>query len=116
MINKVTLVGRLGSDTEIKEAKNGKPFTKLNIATSSGYYDQNKKYVEKTDWHTIIAWWKIEATKGETVYIEGELNYSEDKKAIIKANIVKVISQAKQKNNLENYTEQINSLEEKLPF
>ena len=44
MINKVTLVGRLGSDTETKEAKNGKPFTKLNLATTSGYYDNNKKH------------------------------------------------------------------------
>ena len=59
MINKVTLVGRLGSDTEIKEAKNGKPFTKLNLATTSGYYDNNKKWVEQTYWHAVLAWWKL---------------------------------------------------------
>ena len=92
MINKVTLVGRLGSDTEIKDSKSGKPFTKLNLATSSGYYDQQKKWVEHTDWHAVMAWWKLEAKKGDTVYIEGEINYSEDKKAFIKANTAKVLS------------------------
>lgn len=110
MINKVTLVGRLGSDTEIKEAKNGKPFTKLNLATTSGYYDQEKKWVEQTYWHPVLAWWKLEAKKGETVYVEGEINYSEDKKAFIKANMVKVISGAKAK------TESNNEAEDKLPF
>ena len=39
-----------------------------------------------------MAWWKLEAKKGDTVYIEGEINYSEDKKAFIKANTVKVLS------------------------
>jgi single stranded DNA-binding protein len=110
MINKVTLVGRLGSDTEIKDSKSGKPFTKLNLATSSGYYDQSKKWVEHTDWHAVMAWWKLEAKKGDTVYIEGEINYSEDKKAFIKANTVKVISGQKVK------TESNNEADVNLPF
>lgn len=95
MINKVTLVGRLGSDSEIKEAKNNKFFTKLNLATTSGYYDQQKKWVEQTHWHAVLAWWKLEAKKGDTVYIEGEINYTEDKKTIIKAYMVKVLTGSK---------------------
>jgi len=58
----------------------------------------------------VTAWWKLEAKKGETVYVEGEINYSEDKKAFIKANMVKVISSAKAK------TESNNEAEQKLPF
>ena len=110
MINKVTLVGRLGSDTEVKDSKSGKPFTKLNLATSSGYYDQSKKWVEHTDWHAVMAWWKLEAKKGDTVYVDGEINYSEDKKAFIKANTVKVISGQKAK------TESNNEADVNLPF
>jgi single-strand DNA-binding protein len=110
MINKVTLVGRLGSDTEIKEAKNNKFFTKLNLATTSGYYDQEKKRVEQTYWHAVLAWWKLDAKKGDTVYIEGEINYTEDKKTLIKAHMVKVISGPKAK------TESNNEADEKLPF
>ena len=95
MINKVTLVGRLGSDTEIKEAKNNKFFTKINLATTSGYYDQNKKWIEQTYWHAVLAWWKLEAKKGDTIYVEGEINYTEDKKTLIKAYIVKVLTGSK---------------------
>jgi hypothetical protein len=58
----------------------------------------------------VTAWWKLEAKKGETVYVEGEINYSEDKKAFIKAYMVKVISGAKAK------TESNNEADEKLPF
>lgn len=110
MINKVTLVGRLGSDTETKDSKSGKPFTKLNLATTSGYYDQNKKWVEHTDWHAVTAWWKLEAKKGDTVYVEGEINYSEEKKAFIKAYMVKVLA-SNQKQNTNN-----SGQEKELPF
>lgn len=102
MINKVTLVGRLGSDTETKDSKSGKPFTKLNIATTSGYYDQSKKWVEHTDWHAVLAWWKLEAKKGDTIYIEGEINYTEDKKTLIKAYMVKVLTGSKASNQSSN--------------
>jgi single stranded DNA-binding protein len=110
MINKVTLVGRLGSDSEIKEAKNNKFFTKLNLATTSGYYDQNKKWIEQTYWHAVLAWWKLDAKKGDTIYVEGEINYTEDKKTLIKAYMVKVLTGAKAK------TEGNQEQEENLPF
>lgn len=110
MINKVTLVGRLGSDTEIKEAKNNKFFTKLNLATTSGYYDQNKKWIEQTYWHAVLAWWKLEAKKGDTIYVEGEINYTEDKKTFIKAYMVKVLTGSKASNQSNN------EADETLPF
>jgi single-strand DNA-binding protein len=102
MINKVTLVGRLGSDAEIKEAKNNKFYTKLNLATTSGYYDQNKKWVEQAYWHAVLAWWKLEAKKGDTIYVEGEINYTEDKKTLIKAYMVKVLTGSKASNQSNN--------------
>jgi len=102
MINKVTLVGRLGSDAEIKEAKNNKFYTKLNLATTSGYYDQNKKWIEQTYWHAVLAWWKLEAKKGDTIYVEGEINYTEDKKTLIKAYMVKVLTGSKASNQSNN--------------
>ena len=105
MINKVTLVGRLGSDAEIKEAKNNKFYTKLNLATTSGYYDQNKKWIEQTYWHAVLAWWKLEAKKGDTIYVEGEINYTEDKKTLIKAYMVKVLTGSKASNQSNNEAE-----------
>lgn len=96
MINKVTLIGRLGGDTEIRENKSGKPFTKLNIATSSGYKDASGQWQETTYWHSVLANWRVEAKKGDTVYIEGELGYytgsDNVKHAQVKAYAVKVLS------------------------
>lgn len=96
MINRITLVGRLGSDTEIKDAKNGKPYTRLSLATSTGYYDAAKKWQETTSWHAVMINWRFEAAKGDMVYIEGELVYytgtDKIKHAQVKAAIAKVLT------------------------
>jgi hypothetical protein len=58
-----------------------------------------------------LAWWKLDAKKGETVFVEGEINYTEDKKTIIKANMVKVLTGAKANTQSNNEAE-----EKELPF
>jgi single-strand DNA-binding protein len=96
MVNRIILTGRLGQDSEIKEGKNGKPYTRVNIATSSGYYDANKVWQETTYWHSVMINWKFDAAKADLVYIEGELIYYTDankvKHAQIKATSAKVLS------------------------
>ena len=82
MINKVILIGRVGSDPEIKVTSKDEKFAKLSLAT-------NKKYKvggdtqEKTAWHMIKVFdprlaETIEkyVTKGTMLYIEGEIDYS----------------------------------------
>jgi len=82
MINRVTLVGRVGSDPEIKVTSKDEKFAKLSLAT-------NKKYKvggdtqEKTAWHMIKVFdprlaETIEkyVKKGTTLYVEGEIDYS----------------------------------------
>jgi len=54
---------------------------------------------------------KLEAKKGETVYVEGEINYTEDKKTMIKAYMVKVLTGAKANTQSNNEAE-----EKDLPF
>jgi single-stranded DNA-binding protein len=73
-MNKVILIGRLGSDSDIKEGK-GSTYTLLNLATTGGYYDVNKKWIEVTQWHYVIANWSVDAKKGDLVMVEGELAY-----------------------------------------
>jgi single-stranded DNA-binding protein len=95
MINRVTLIGRLGSDAEIKTGK-GSPYTLLSLATSSGYYDSEKKWVESTQWHKVLVNWSFEAKKGDTVIVEGELVYytgsDNVKHAQIRAKLAKQIN------------------------
>ena len=74
-INKVTLLGRVGTDPEMKYTPNGTAVTNLRLATDRYRRDGE----DATDWHTIVVWDKLaEAVnsyvgKGERIYVEGRL-------------------------------------------
>lgn len=78
MYNKVTLVGRLGSDPEVKHTQSGTPVATFNLATSETWKKDGNKQ-EKTEWHKIVAWENLGEvcgkylTKGKLVLIEGKL-------------------------------------------
>ena len=79
MLNKVMLIGRLGSDPEIKYTQSGSPIANLRIATDESYTDRNGTRQERTEWHTAIAFQRTAEIcqqylhKGSLVYIEGKL-------------------------------------------
>ena len=56
--NRVTLIGNLGKDIEVKETKNGRKFAKFSIATNENYKSSNGDKVTDTQWHSIVAWEK----------------------------------------------------------
>ena len=80
-VNKVTLVGNLGRDPEIRAMQNGDKIVQLSIATSDRWKDKNSgEQRERTEWHRVIifndALGKIAEQylkKGSTVYLEGQL-------------------------------------------
>ena len=86
-LNRLTLIGFLGSDAEVRTANNS-TFTLLSLATKSSYKDKKTgEYVSHTEWHRAIAWGKLaecakSLTKGSHLQIEGELRSREyeDKK------------------------------------
>ena len=77
-VNKVIIVGNLGSDPESKSAGDT-PLTTASIATSETWKNKEGEAQERTEWHRIVAWRKaaeILATygkKGDKVYVEGSL-------------------------------------------
>ncbi|MBH75997.1 MAG: single-stranded DNA-binding protein [Flavobacteriales bacterium] len=77
-LNKVTLIGRLGQDPEIREVGMSK-VANFSVATDESYTDKSGNKVEKTEWHKIVMWNKPAETaerylkKGSLVYIEGKL-------------------------------------------
>ena len=80
MINKVTLVGRLGADPEIKYLETGAALLRLRLATSEYYKNKtDDTWAEQTEWHDVIAWRDLaeriskNAKKGHLLYIEGKL-------------------------------------------
>src|SRR5438128_11109709 len=81
MFNRVTLIGNLGKDPEIRRTQDGKPIANLSIATSETWRDKaSGERKEKTEWHRVVCFNEglcgvIEQylRKGSQVFIEGKL-------------------------------------------
>ena len=86
-LNRITLIGFLGSNAELRTV-NSSTFTLLSLATKSSYKDKKtSEYVSHTEWHRAIVWGKLAEyaktlTKGSHLQLEGELRSREyeDKK------------------------------------
>lgn len=80
-INKVTLIGNLGRDPEIRSTQDGREIANLALATSESWKDRNTgERKEKTEWHRIVIFneglvnvVKNYVKKGSKLYIEGQL-------------------------------------------
>jgi single-strand DNA-binding protein len=79
-LNKVTLIGRLGKDPEVRNFQNGGRVVNLRIATSERYKDREGNQQERTEWHSVAVFNEHYAgvaekylRKGAQVYLEGQL-------------------------------------------
>jgi single-strand DNA-binding protein len=78
-VNKVILVGRLGTDPEIRYTQQGSAVANFNIATSEAWTDKSGEKQEKTEWHRIVVWGKTAElcsqylAKGRQIFVEGRL-------------------------------------------
>ena len=78
--NKVTLIGFLGSDAEVRTNDN-RSFTTLSLATKSSY-KKDGKYISHTEWHRCVVFGKLAEfagtlKKGAHLQVEGELRSRE---------------------------------------
>ena len=80
-LNKVTLIGNLGQDPEVKIIQDGPKIVKLSIATTESWKDKNTgERKDKTEWHRVVIMNERLSEiaerylkKGSKVYIEGQL-------------------------------------------
>jgi single-strand DNA-binding protein len=78
-VNKVILVGNLGKDPELRYTPSGAAVATFSLATSERYKDKSGEWVDKTEWHNIVAWRNLAEIcgkflhKGKQVYIEGKI-------------------------------------------
>ncbi|MGB4192256.1 MAG: single-stranded DNA-binding protein [Rickettsiales bacterium] len=80
-INKVTLVGNVGRDPEIRTTQDGKEIASITLATSESWKDKSSgERKERTEWHRIVIFSdglvnivKNYVKKGSKLYIEGAL-------------------------------------------
>ena len=78
-VNKVIIVGNLGSDPEIRTTPSGQTVATLSIATSENFSDREGQRQERTEWHRVVLWNRLAElaqrylSKGRKVYIEGRI-------------------------------------------
>ena len=81
-VNKVTLLGRVGKDPEIKDINSDLKVATFTLATDQSYKDKAGNKVENTQWHNIQAWRGLAGVieryvkKGDLLYLEGSIKYS----------------------------------------
>lgn len=78
MVNKVTLIGNLGRDPEVRTLENGTKVGSFTLATNESYKDKNDQWQTLTEWHNIVVW-RYQAEKAERELKKGSLAYVEGK-------------------------------------
>lgn len=89
-LNRVTLLGNLGADPEVRATQKGRKVANIRLATTESYKDNEGEWKEYTDWHRVVFWDNLAETlekyvkKGHKLYIEGKLKSRsyEDKEGI----------------------------------
>jgi len=82
-VNKVTLIGNLGQDPELRYTGSGTAVCNMRLATNESYTDRDGEEVQQTEWHRIVAWGRLGEIcneyldKGSQVYFEGKLQTNE---------------------------------------
>jgi single-strand DNA-binding protein len=86
-LNKVTLIGNLGNDPEIRTTTGGNKVANFSLATTRQWNSASGEKQEKTEWHKCIAWNQgsrgtgladiVEryVKKGDKLYVEGRIEY-----------------------------------------
>lgn len=81
-LNRVTLLGNLGADPELRYTQGGAAVLNLRVATTESYLDRDRERKERTDWHNVVVWGaRAEGLsrilqKGSCILVEGSLRTS----------------------------------------
>ena len=84
-LNKVMLIGNLGSDPEVRSTTGGNRVATFSLATSRSWNSPSGEKQEKTEWHRCVVW-NTKGTgladvvekyckKGDKLFVEGRIEY-----------------------------------------
>lgn len=82
-LNKVMLIGNVGAEPEIKTTGSGVKVAKVSLATNRTFPDRSGQQQEKTEWHRLTFWERLAdlveqyVHKGDRLYVEGRIEYSQ---------------------------------------
>jgi single-strand DNA-binding protein len=84
-LNKVSLIGNLGNDPEVRSTTGGNRVATFSLATSRSWNDASGARQEKTEWHRCVVWntktsqladiVERYVKKGDKLYVEGRIEY-----------------------------------------
>ena len=78
-LNKMLVIGNLGTDPDMRYTSGGHPVTSFRLATGHTSTTPDGERREETEWFTVVAWRQLAEqcnqflTKGRRVYVEGRL-------------------------------------------
>ena len=78
-VNRIIIIGNLGSEPEMRFTPNGRPVTSFSVATNRRYTTSEGERREETEWFTVVTWARLAEqcnqflSKGKLVYVEGRL-------------------------------------------
>ncbi|MFC2011630.1 single-stranded DNA-binding protein [Chloroflexota bacterium] len=79
-VNRMIIIGNLGSEPEMRFTPNGRPVTSFSAATNRRYTTAEGERKEETEWFNVVTWGRLAEqcnqylTKGRLVYVEGRLH------------------------------------------
>lgn len=82
-LNKVMLIGNVGSEPEVRMTPSGAKVAKVSLATNRVYQDRTGQQQERTDWHRLTFFGKLSdiveqwVKKGDRLFVEGRIEYSQ---------------------------------------
>jgi single-strand DNA-binding protein len=80
--NRVSIIGFVGNDGQLRSTKNGTAVAVFSVATKSSWKNARGGYASRTEWHRCVAWGSLsqfaaKLEKGAHVQVEGQLRYRE---------------------------------------
>ena len=79
-LNKMTVIGNLGTDPDMRYTPNGNPVTSFRIASTRTYTSSDGERQQDTEWFTVVAWNQLAElcnqylSKGRRAYVDGRLH------------------------------------------
>ena len=78
-LNRMMVIGNLGTDPEMRYTPSGNPVTSFRLATTRSYNTADGEKRDETEWFTVVAWQRLAElcnqflAKGRRVYVDGRL-------------------------------------------
>ena len=79
-LNKILIIGNLGSDPEMRYLPSGDAVTSFSVATNRRYNTKDGQQRDETEWFRVSAWGRLAEqtnqylSRGSKVYIEGRFS------------------------------------------